>query len=60
MDKIAKFFNNAKAIWGGIILLYGGALFAGNAQWVQIAEYKADQKVVVIQQINRGNRRIKD
>ena len=53
MDKLAKFFNNAKSIWAGILLLYGGALFAGNLQWLQITEYKEDQKVIVIQQINR-------
>ena len=53
MDKLAKFFNNAKSIWAGIILFFTASAFAGNLQWVQIADYKEDQKVLIIQQINR-------
>ena len=53
MEKLAKFFNNAKSIWAGILLFYAGAIFAGNLQWVQKSDYKEDQKVLIIQQINR-------
>ncbi len=53
MEKIAKFFGNAKSIWGGIIFFYAAAIFAGNLQWVQKTDYKIDQKTLIIQQINR-------
>ena len=53
MDKLAKFFNNVKSIWAGIILFFTASAFAGNLQWVQIADYKEDQKIIIIQQINR-------
>lgn len=53
VEKIAKFFANVKSIWAGILIFFTGAVFAGNLQWVQKTDYKEDQKVFIIQQINR-------
>lgn len=53
IEKTAKFFSNAKAIWAGILIFFSAAVFAGNLQWVQKTEYKRDQQTLIIQQINR-------
>ena len=53
LERIAKLFASAKSIWAGIFLFFTGVVFAGNLQWVQISEYRSDQKIIVIQQINR-------
>lgn len=53
IEKVANFFNNAKSIWGGILMLFMAAAWGGNQQWVQKSEYKEDQKILAVQQINR-------
>jgi len=53
MEKLAKFFSNVKSIWAGILLFFTTAIFAGNLQWVQKTEYKQDQEIMVVRQINR-------
>lgn len=53
IEKVAKFFNNAKSIWAGILMLFMAAAWGGNQQWVQKTDYKEDQKIIAVQQINR-------
>ena len=53
MEKVVKFFNTGKAIWGGMIMFAAAIAYAGDSRWVQKTEYNNNQKTIIIQQINR-------
>lgn len=53
IEKTAKFFKDARSIWLGMFMLVSAAVWGGNLQWVQKDAYNEDQKITVIQQINR-------
>jgi len=53
MEKVTKFFSNAKSIWAGMLIFATALAYAGDSRWVQKTEYNDDQKTIIIQQINR-------
>jgi len=56
MEKLAKFFSNAKTIWGSILVFwiagYNVITWAGDARYVTIVSYEVSQIKAEIRRLN--------
>ena len=52
MNKLAKFFKDARSIWVGILGLFMAAAWGGDLRWVTKEAYSGNQKIIEVRRIN--------
>lgn len=53
MKRLTNFLKDARSIWAGILILTTAAAWGGDLRWMQKSEYRLDQKISIVKQINR-------
>lgn len=53
IETVATFFSSVKSIWAGMLILITAAAWAGDTRWMTVSSYNSNQKIMIIQQINR-------